>query len=392
MFEKNLGRIAGGIFIEQLKFLRLQGMYLAPEDIYLLLDPAKVESTAEDHFARWAAHLEAVRNIFILLPILITWLSLGMAAVAYAQIYSLYPQESFLKLWADGFPGVTWPVPAFPVVAALDVILLTFLLSLTAGIQSIEWRARSKAAWLRTQLDRELLGMVIQAQRQVLSAGPGNRKPAWAGEVQNAMNHLAHAVSSVEDLVKASQESLKLMVDTSHRALENLVQTSQATLEGSSREFSRVLSDHRAAVNEFISSTTDMHRAVDKLSEIYVSGERIYRGLNDTMPGVRDSFKTMAEHQEKAASALTALSGNSNRATLAITEIAQQFTDTRLISSTTQAAGQMQQTSKTMESVAGHIQYTVQQQADLQLQLKQLLPVQMLQATGKKRRRWWHLW
>src|SRR5438105_8554320 len=252
MLENDLAKVAGGIFKKQLLFLRQQGTRIAPEEIYLLLDPAKVESTAEDYFSRWAVSLEAVRNIFILLPILVTWLSLGLAAVAYAQIYHLYPDQSFLKLWADGFPGIHWPVPGFPIVAAVDVGLLTFLLSLTASIQFIEWNARRKAAGLRSELDVEILNMVISSQIHSLGAGPGNKKPAWAGEVQDAMNHLTNAVSSVEALVRASQDALKLLVTTSQTTLENLVQASQTKLEGSVREFSQALTDQRIAVDEFI--------------------------------------------------------------------------------------------------------------------------------------------
>lgn len=392
MIENDLAKIAGGIFKKQLLFLRQQGTRIAPEEIYLLLDPAKVESAAEDYFARWAVLLEAIRNIFILLPILVTWLSLGLAAIAYTQIYRVYPDQSFLKLWADGFPGIHWPVPDFPTVAALDVGLLTFLLLLTTSIQFIEWSAQRKAARLRSELDVEILNMVISSQIHSLGAGPGNKKPAWAGEVQDAMNHLTHAVSSVEALVRDSHYALKLLVDTSQKTLEDLVQASQTKLEGSVREFSLALNNQRVAVDEFIAGTVDVRRAVDKLEHIYVEGESIYKGLNQTMPQIEASFRIMAARQDKATSALESISGNNDRATRAVTEIAQQFTQTDLVGSTARAAGQMQQVAKTMENIAEDMKNTVKQQANLQQQLNQQVSHKPTQAIGKKKKKWWRFW
>jgi hypothetical protein len=392
MLTDDLEKVAGGIFNKQLMFVRQQMPKIAPEDIYLLLDPAKVESTTEDYFSRWAITLEAVRNIFILLPILVTWLSLGLAAVAYAQIYSHYPDRSFLKLWADGFPGVQWLVPAFPAVAATDVLLLTFLISLTVAIQAIEWNARRVASRVRKELDIEILNMVVASQRHALGAGPENRKPDWAIEVQDAMNNLTIAVNGVQGLVKNSQAALKVLVDTSQTTLENLIQASQAKLEGSVREFSQALTDQRVAVNEFIGGTVDVRRAVDKLEHIYVEGENIYKGLNQTMPQIATSFNIMAMHQDKAASALETIVGNNDAATRAVSEIAQQFVQADLVNSTSRAAGQMQQTAKTMENVAGYVQSTVDKQIDLQNQMNLLLTYRPAQVGTQKKKKWWQIW
>ena len=391
MLEDDLAKVAGGIFKKQLLFLRQQGTRIAPEEIYLLLDPAKVESTAEDYFSRGAVSLEGVRNLFILLPILVTWLSLGLAAVAYSQIYSLHPDQSFLKLWADGFPGIHWPVPNFPAVAAIDVGLLTFLLSLTAGIQFIEWNARRKAATLRSRLDVEIMNMVVSSQIHSLGAGPENKKPAWAVEVQGAMNQLTRAVGSVETLVRASQDALKLLVTSSQTTLENLVESSQTKLEGSVREFSQALTNQRVAVDEFIAGTVDVRRAVDKLELIYVEGESIYKGLNQTMPQIEASFKIMASRQDKAASALEAISGNNDQATKAVSEISQQFIRTDLVASTSRASGQMQQTAKTIEHIAINLKNTVEKQGDLQQQLNRLILNKPAQVISKKKK-WWNFW
>lgn len=390
MLEKDLEKVAGGIFTQQLLFLQQEGAKIGPATICSLLDPARVESAAEDQFAHAATLLEAARNVLILFPILVTWLSLGLAAVAYSQVALTYPTQPFLKLWADGFPGAHAPAPAFSLVAGLDVGLLLLLLAITLLIHVIEGMARYRAARLRSWLEKELLALTQFAARYSPVAGPGGQPPTWVGEVKDVMDHLTGAVEKIEGFVKTSQDELNLLVDTSQRALENLMENSRATLEGASREFSRVLSDHRAAVNEFIDGTQDVRRAVDKLEVIYVEGQQVYRGLNQTMPGIQASFKQMAERQDEAASALLCISGNNDTSTKAVTEIAQQFTDTNLVGSTSRAASQMQATAQTVEGIARELGETVKQQNHLQQQLHFLFTSQKRQATVKKRK-WWRL-
>lgn len=391
MVEKDLEKVAGGIFKKQLLFLQKEGIKIGPEATCSLLDPAKVESAAEDHFVRAATILEAMRNIFILFPILVTWLSLGLAATAYSQIAQTYSNQSFLKLWADGFPGAHEPAPAFSVVAGLDVSILILLLILTFLIHVIEGMARHKAARLRFWLEKELLEITQITVKYSPAAGPGGQPPNWVGEVKNAMDHLTHAVEKVEGFVKASQDELNLLVDTSQRALENLMAASRATLESSSREFSLVLSDHRAAVNEFIEGTQDVRRAVDKLEVIYIEGQHIYRGLNQTMPDIQASFKLMADRQKKATTALQSISGNNDNSTKAVTDIAQKFADVDLVGSTSQAAHQMQHTAVTVEGIAKNLGETVRQQNYLQQQIHALFASQRMSVVGKKRK-WWRLW
>lgn len=391
MFEKDLARAGRGIFKDQLLFLKKDGVKLGPQAVSLLFDPAKVAEAAENQFARGATVLEAVRNIFILVPILVTWLSLGLAATAYAQIAQANPTQPFLKLWADGFPGAQELAPSFSLVAGLDVSLLVFLLTITILIHLIEGSAAYRAAKLRVQLEKEILEIMKSAAHYSLVAGPGGQPPNWIGEVKTAMDNLTFAVNHFEGFVRASQNEITLLVQSSQQALESFMQTSRATIEGSSREFSRVLSDHRAAVTEFIDGTQDVRRTVDKLEVIYVEGQTIYRGLNQTMPGIQASFKVMADRQDQAATTLQSISGNNDKATEAVTHIAQQFVDTNLVESTSRASNQMRQAAKTVEDAAKNLEGVVKQQDLLQQQLNRLFATQTTRTTSKKRK-WWKLW
>src|SRR5437667_1368386 len=130
---KELAKIEQGKYSKRLDFLRRQSPKTSPEEIYLLLDPTKVESAAEAQLSLWVHGLEYWRNGLILMPLLFTWLSLGLAALAYVETYSPSLNQPFLKLWADGFPGTTWLVPNFIEVAVFDALLIAILLGLTIG-------------------------------------------------------------------------------------------------------------------------------------------------------------------------------------------------------------------------------------------------------------------
>src|SRR5437762_10300220 len=105
MSYKELAEIEKKKYTERLDYLRAPSTQSSPEEIYLLLDPVKVEMVAEAQLSRGAHTIESWRNGLILLPLMFTWLSLGLAAFAYAGTYSQHPELPFLKQWADGFPG-----------------------------------------------------------------------------------------------------------------------------------------------------------------------------------------------------------------------------------------------------------------------------------------------
>lgn len=383
MSYQELAKIEQGKYNTRLDFLHKQAPKTASEEIYLLLDPAKVEVIAEAQFMRWAYRLESWRNGLILLPLLITWLSLGLAAFAYVQAYTVHPDQPFLKQWADGFPGIELGilsfigvqelrVPSFVFVATTDAILIAVLLILTISTQGIESRARRRAARLRSWLEEELYELASTSAVKSLGAGAENKSPAWAVEVHTAISQLNTALKGVEALVESSQKTLTNLVNNSQTTFANLVQASQEKLEDSVRQFGGALSDQREVVKKFMDGTTEMRRAIDQLEAIYIAGEDIYLGLNNTLPKIERAFNTMATRQEQAASALEAISSKTNQATKAVGDIAQQFTQADLVKGTYLAAQHMQQTADAMKKISEDIRKTVNKQSQLQSELGQL--------------------
>ncbi len=370
---EELAKIEQGKYTKRLDFLRVSSTKTSPEEIYLLLDSTKVESAVEAQVSRWAHRLEAWRNGLILLPLLLTWLSLGLAALAYIQTYQAHLDQSFLKQWADGFPGASLPLPvlSFIDVAAIDAALILILILLTIAIQFIEGYARSQAAKIRAWLDDELFNLATSSQVHSLGVGADNKRPTWAVEVHSAISHLNSALMGVESLVKSSQDTLTNLVNTSQTTFENLVKASQEELKGSVTQFSGAIRDQREAVENFMKGTTEVRGAVDELKRIYEEGEHIYQGLNGTLPKIERSFSAMAARQDNAATALEAMSSKTNQATKAVGDIAEQFTHANLGQTTYAAVQQMHQTVKVMHDIALQMGNTVNKQIQLQAHLEQ---------------------
>jgi hypothetical protein len=389
MSYKELAEIEKNKYTERLDYLHAPSTQSSPEEIYLLLDPVKVEMAAEAQLSRRAHTIESWRNGLILLPLMLTWLSLGLASFAYAETYSRHPEQPFLKQWADGFPDAMWWTPNFIATAGADVVLITILLVLTIWSQSIENGARNKAAKIRSWLEDELYHLAKTATVRSLGVGAENKRPQWAVEVHSAILHLTNALMGVESLVKTSQDTLTQLVSSSQTTFENLVQASQEKLEGSVLQFSGALRDQREAVDQFMTGTVEVRRAVDKLKEIYTEGEQIYQRLNATLPKMDASFKTMATRQHEAATALETISGKTNQATSAIGSIATQFTQTHLVESTYQAAMQMKDSAEMMGKIALHMRETIDRQAQLQKYWEQqasLMQAQAARASGQNGR------
>lgn len=167
-------------------------------------------------------------------------------------------------------------------------------------------------------------------------------------------------------MVKSSQGTLTQLVATSQITFGNLVQASQEKLDGSVRHFGSALNEQRDAVEKFIRGTTEVRRAVDKLEKIYTECEDFYKGLDQTLPKIKEAFSTMAIDQKDASLALKSISDNNNQATKAVEEIAQQLVQTNPVQNTQQAAKTMQQTANTLQTIATHMGKTVEQQIQLQ--------------------------
>jgi hypothetical protein len=108
--------------------------YWASVDLFAVFDvDATVEAMGRRARLPWAGHVEFLRNLLVLVPIVVTWFSLSLAVGAYEHDIALNHAESalpFLYLWQTRFRGQS--IPNFHEVAAVDAALVALLIALTA--------------------------------------------------------------------------------------------------------------------------------------------------------------------------------------------------------------------------------------------------------------------
>ena len=164
-----------GRLFRRLTHLQKNAVFIPPTEMYLLLDPASVSTTVEQHLARGASFWGRCRNICVLVPLLLTWFGLSTASELYEQTIVLdrkQIEQPFLKMWIEGFPSLHnptlfgyVPLPPFLIhfsgIAAIDACLLprvnlsylaysAYRVKGTEESAYITWLGRGATLYLRT--------------------------------------------------------------------------------------------------------------------------------------------------------------------------------------------------------------------------------------------------
>jgi hypothetical protein len=158
----------------------LQTSHLAHINVYGAFDPAEVERRATEEAMRqnstlWSG-LEWVRNVLVLVPITLTWVSFWLAAQDYGALLEAHPEmagNSFLHLWETGFAGeAVLPFLTFSQTALIAAFLLMIILVLTVLVHYRKdvatTRATNEAVKIRTDLEEALweIEKVLSSRRR----------------------------------------------------------------------------------------------------------------------------------------------------------------------------------------------------------------------------------
>ncbi len=302
---KKLEAVDNGAVVRRLLKVRKEYDITPPSEIYLLLNPEEVGAATEAQFVKSARAIEGWRNILVLAPLMLTWIALGLAGLAYSQsiahlqsivVKTQLSGDPFLKQWAEGFPVLSvvnvgsihipllisgWRYFSFGDVVGLDFFLLFLLLILTWIAHRIEIRAYKDGLYLSTWMREECAILRDASFVRSLGPGPGNDTPQWAVLV----------ISTIKSLQTVMGET------------KNVVQS-----------FDSVLQKDRQSVTDFIQSIEGIEKAVDNLNRIFQAGKDTYERLDATLPHIEQHFKTMAESQDRAVKSLNNISGDISNA------------------------------------------------------------------------------
>lgn len=148
--------------------------------------------------------VHTLRNIFALLPLLFTWIALGLASRAYTADLTAHPGNStkpFLFLWEQGFGS---GFPTFADVAFIDFVILLVVIGMTGWVHQVESNAaRSQTVVIDTLYSA--LNTLAAATEQATA-----RPPASAEEWADAARRI----------IADAMDETRLLAQTSHQAIE----------------------------------------------------------------------------------------------------------------------------------------------------------------------------
>ncbi|MBI3974669.1 MAG: hypothetical protein HY332_25620 [Chloroflexi bacterium] len=225
-----------------------------PETVYTLLDPEKLAPRAERFYReRTGLHwLEVVRNTMLVVPVLVTWISLSLASAAYqASVAGVQPAavpESFQQLWERGFAvasvqyGVLhlplvingWRWFTFSFVAGVDATLVFCAAVLIAATYWGDQRVAARLERLRTELDDELAAL-HGALSRYHAAGRESDGRRIERLLAQSMGQFARAANGAVGALGTTAEQMSRLVASRERqeaALERSADTLRFSVDG----------------------------------------------------------------------------------------------------------------------------------------------------------------
>ncbi len=184
-----------------------------------------VQKNGIDRIVTW---LETIRNTFIFLPIIVTWLSISQATDKYNELIStaiqqkkldLYSQP-FLYLWQQRFGGTLPVFLTLSNIAIADVVILAIILFLTffAYILSSTSVAQKdqEAQRLRANLNHAITGAVLSL----------HARPQLTAE-----NNLEHVARNLDTTVQYMLDQVNTMTQQTTIRLDKLAQDTTTRID-----------------------------------------------------------------------------------------------------------------------------------------------------------------
>jgi hypothetical protein len=262
--------------------------------------------------------LEGARNLFLLLPLMVTWLSFSLASTAFAQ--SKTAGKSFFDLWTNGFPDISkliisigslhlslplvitgWHWFSFADVALTDFILLSFVVFFNQFSHTIESQTSKEAIKLSIWLREEVQQLCDKSLVRPIGIGPDSEQPMWAVQVHSAINSLLAVLETVKTTVGNSQHDFSNTIN----------------------KFSDTYQQQSNSVDNLIQNTHDIEVAITHLNTLF--SDDTYKRLEAILPRIEMQFDKMAKQQELATQALESIAGDIKAASGAINRLAKPF-------------------------------------------------------------------
>ena len=247
--------------------------------------------------------IEAARNVFIFVPIIVTWFGISQATAKYNDYVSAalakhdetQLSQPFLYLWQEGFGGRLPGWLTLSNVALMDVIVLVsiFLLTLLAHAISNSNRLREEinARKLHSDLVHAIARATLclhdkkQQQQLQLVGGPTNKLDQVAQDIQNMANTI---MLSFDKLKNDLMMRFDGVVNDFSRQFNQITNDLSAQLQ----QGSQYLGTMGATATSLLQLAQDMHTAAKDLTD---ANQEMTKSINALLgPAVN-----LAQQQQK---------------------------------------------------------------------------------------------
>jgi hypothetical protein len=336
---------------------------LTPEEVYRWIDPGAFRQEVEEAQARKAEIWYTLRNLLGLSSLVLTLLSVSIAAYAYQQDIIKNPSDipqPFLILWQNGFHGVD-PL-TFALTGIVDFLLLVACLFCIIRAQSLKRRAQKVSTRFAKELQRVTDELVSNSDTLAISSN----QPAIANvvnAVQQVVNQamqesrqlMTNAQMAVDQVVQATQQSIQ----DSNGRVENLfnqrITPMMTRFDRDMQELHGELANYQTRLNDLTTASQDLARASNFLisqagtyQQISDNINQNITRLNSTQSSMLGQIQTIANGITTAAGNMQATASNMGNATRAVERVATQL-DTGLKSTTDQMKRDVSATATTMK-------------------------------------------
>jgi methyl-accepting chemotaxis protein len=258
-----------------------------------LADPELAEDELDTARQRHVRRAHAARNVLALMPLLITWIALGVATWEYKNYLHSHRDQSnqpFLLLWERGFGHGPWM--SFAYVAFYDVAFLLAVLAATIWVHHAEVREARPIDRALAALHAALDTLEAAMERNIVRA-PASAEE-WAGAAQQ--------------IIGGAMEQTRLLAETGQKSIEQ----ASAGLAGIQRDGRDFIGEFSGQVRQVLQAMQEENAqlfskmATETSETLQRLAEQQMAPLLQQLSGLLDELR---KHQEAYRAATANLAG-----------------------------------------------------------------------------------
>lgn len=317
----------------RLKVVAKHIQYLTIEGAFQYLRRDEIVEELENQPHELLSFLRFWRNVLSIAPIVLTWLALGLAAIAYQSDLAdtrHYPDDlfqPFLQLWQEGFHGNHGFVITFSSAAFSDFGLLTLLVTLIVFIPIFEWLHRKELYIFLENCDAvidDLLAAIAQDGANAHLADSDIQKISKAIEqtLQKVLLNYDRVAGEAREFVKNTNQSTQSLVKNFEDNLivfnsdVKLLTNDLQKLDNNLDSYGQKLTELTDASSKLVGSSNDLARNAKSMADSANQSSQASQGISSQLSALniaqqeivktqQQVTNTIAQTQQQVASTIT---------------------------------------------------------------------------------------